>query len=111
MPAIQTTSGGRHTGATASIGGISSATPGSGRLARPCCPGRSAGAAGERGPWIAAKPFLLSDAAEVHAELPAGWTSGRLHLVLVSDCAVVARSAVDVDVDTLTGHVIGDDRA
>ncbi|AQZ68172.1 glycosyl hydrolase family 2 [[Actinomadura] parvosata subsp. kistnae] len=60
------------------------------------------------GPWIEAKPFLLSGAAEVRAELPAGWTSGRLHVALVSDGAVIARSALDVD--THTGPVIGDDR-
>ncbi|PZG19029.1 glycoside hydrolase family 2 protein [Nonomuraea aridisoli] len=64
---------------------------------------------GERGPWIEAKPFLLSGPAEVRAELPAGWTSGRLHVTLVSDGVVVARSAVDVD--TFTGDVIGDDRS
>ncbi|MEV0827134.1 glycoside hydrolase family 2 protein [Nonomuraea rubra] len=63
---------------------------------------------GVEGPWIEAKPFLLSAAAEVRAELPDGWTSGRLHLALVSDGAVVARSAVDVD--TFTGFVIGDNR-
>ncbi|MDP4502570.1 glycoside hydrolase family 2 protein [Nonomuraea turcica] len=65
------------------------------------------GAFGAPGPWIEAKPFLLSAPAEVSAELPAGWTSGRLHLALVSDGAVVARSAVDVD--TCTTPVIGDD--
>ncbi|MFC4118769.1 glycoside hydrolase family 2 protein [Nonomuraea zeae] len=69
--------------------------------------GATPGAPGDEGPWIEAKPFLLSGAAEVRAELPAGWTSGRLHVALVSDGAVVARSAVDVD--TFTGHVIGDD--
>ncbi|MGW3349894.1 glycoside hydrolase family 2 protein [Nonomuraea rubra] len=63
---------------------------------------------GVQGPWIEAKPFLLSTATEVRAELPDGWTSGRLHLALVSDGAVVARSAVDVD--TFTGFVIGDNR-
>ena len=63
---------------------------------------------GVEGPWIEAKPFLLSGPAEVRAELPAGWSSGRLHLALVSDGTVLARSAVDVD--THTGFVIGDDR-
>lgn len=63
---------------------------------------------GSRGPWTEAKPFVLSAAAEVRAELPAGWTSGRLHVALVSDGVVVARSAVDVD--TFTGPVIGDNR-
>ncbi|MEV0620452.1 sugar-binding domain-containing protein [Nonomuraea sp. NPDC050404] len=63
---------------------------------------------GAQGPWIEAKPFLLSGPADVRAELPAGWTSGRLHLALVSDGAVVARSAVDVD--TFTKFVIGDNR-
>lgn len=43
------------------------------------------------------------------AELPDGWTSGRLHLALVRDGAVLARSAVDVD--DHTGFVIGDDRS
>ncbi|MGW4792031.1 glycoside hydrolase family 2 protein [Nonomuraea sp. NPDC004297] len=63
---------------------------------------------GAEGPRVEAKPFLLSGAAEVRAELPAGWTSGRLHLALVSGGAVVARSAVDVD--TFTGHIVGDNR-
>ncbi|MEV4469865.1 sugar-binding domain-containing protein [Nonomuraea sp. NPDC049504] len=63
---------------------------------------------GAEGPWIEAKPFLLSGPAEVTAELPDGWTSGRLHLALVSDGVVVARSAVDVD--THTAPVIGDNR-
>ncbi|MET8863608.1 hypothetical protein ABZW11_11680 [Nonomuraea sp. NPDC004580] len=43
------------------------------------------------------------------AELPDGWTSGRLHLALGGDGAVLAPSAVDVD--THTGFVIGDDRS
>ena len=64
--------------------------------------------AGAAGPWIEAKPFLLSGPVEVTAELPGGWTSGRLHIVLVSDGAVLARTAVDVDTDT--APVIGDDR-
>ncbi|SEG98157.1 Glycosyl hydrolases family 2 [Nonomuraea solani] len=63
---------------------------------------------GDEGPWVEAKPFLLSGPAEIHAGLPAGWTSGRLHIALVSDGAVLARSAVDVD--THTEFVIGDDR-
>ncbi|MFB4276648.1 MULTISPECIES: glycoside hydrolase family 2 protein [unclassified Nonomuraea] len=63
---------------------------------------------GSAGPWIEAKPFLLSGAAEVHATLPEGWSSGRLHIALISDGTVVARSAVDVD--TFTGFVIGDNR-
>ncbi|MFC5825157.1 glycoside hydrolase family 2 protein [Nonomuraea insulae] len=63
---------------------------------------------GSRGPWTEAKPFLLSAAAEVRAGLPAGWTSGRLHIALVSDGVVVGRSAVDVD--TFTAPVIGDNR-
>ncbi|WP_326633783.1 hypothetical protein OIE67_49695 [Nonomuraea fuscirosea] len=58
------------------------------------------------GPWVEAKPFLLSGPAEVRAALPDGWSSGRLHVALVSDGTVVARSAVDVD--TFTGRVIGD---
>ncbi|UBU13105.1 glycoside hydrolase family 2 protein [Nonomuraea gerenzanensis] len=70
--------------------------------------GAAPAAPGEPGPWIEAKPFLLSGAAEVRAELPEGWTSGRLHVALVSDGAVVARSAVDID--THTGFVIGDNR-
>ncbi|MGP3958195.1 glycoside hydrolase family 2 protein [Nonomuraea sp. 3N208] len=60
------------------------------------------------GPWIEAKPFLLSTPVDVRTELPAGWTSGRLHLALVSDGVVVARSAVDVE--THTAPLIGDDR-
>ncbi|MFI7148915.1 glycoside hydrolase family 2 protein [Nonomuraea sp. NPDC050022] len=64
-----------------------------------------AGTAGER---AEAKPFLLGAPAEVHAELPDGWTSGRLHIALVSDDGIVlARSAVDVD--THIAPVIGDD--
>ncbi|MEV4173295.1 sugar-binding domain-containing protein [Nonomuraea sp. NPDC049709] len=63
---------------------------------------------GSAGPWIEAKPFLLSGAAEVHASLPEGWTSGRLHIALIGDGTVLARSAVDVD--TFTGFVIGDNR-
>jgi beta-galactosidase/beta-glucuronidase len=70
--------------------------------------GPAPSAPGAEGPWIEAKPFLLSAAAEVRAELPDGWTSGRLHIALISDGAVVARSAVDVD--TYTGFVIGDNR-
>jgi beta-galactosidase/beta-glucuronidase len=70
--------------------------------------GPAPSAPGAEGPWIEAKPCLLSAAAEVRAELPDGWTSGRLHIALISDGAVVARSAVDVD--TYTGFVIGDNR-
>ncbi|MER6582715.1 sugar-binding domain-containing protein [Nonomuraea sp. NPDC001023] len=62
---------------------------------------------GAAGPWAEAKPFLLGSPAEVRAALPDGWTSGRLHVALVSEGAVVARSAVDVD--THTDPVIGDD--
>ncbi|KAB8196752.1 glycoside hydrolase family 2 [Nonomuraea phyllanthi] len=65
---------------------------------------------GPRGPWIEAKPFELSGPAGVRAALPDGWTSGRLHIALVSGGpggTVVARSAVDVD--THTAPVIGDD--
>ncbi|MBE3015643.1 glycoside hydrolase family 2 [Microbispora sp. NEAU-D428] len=61
----------------------------------------------EPGPAAEAKPFLLGAATEVRAVLPDGWTSGRLHIALVGDGGVVARSALDVD--THTGHVIGDD--
>jgi hypothetical protein len=49
------------------------------------------------GPWAEAKPFLLGSPVDVRAGLPDGWTSGRLHLALVSEGAVVARTAVDVD--------------
>ncbi|GAA2888967.1 glycoside hydrolase family 2 [Streptosporangium fragile] len=69
--------------------------------------GPAPGTPGARGPWIEAKPFLLGAPADVRAELPAGWTSGRLHIALVSGGAVIARSAVDVD--TRTDPVIGDD--
>lgn len=66
----------------------------------------SEGSDGSQGPRVEAKPFLLSGPAEVRAALPDGWSSGRLHVALVSDGTVVARSAVDVD--TFTGRVIGD---
>ncbi|MEV0379324.1 sugar-binding domain-containing protein [Nonomuraea sp. NPDC050643] len=66
------------------------------------------GVLGEEGPWVEAKPFLLSGPAELRAELPEGWASGRLHIALVSDGAVLARAAVDVD--THTDSVIGDNR-
>jgi hypothetical protein len=59
------------------------------------------------GAWTEAKPFLLNAPTEVRAELPDGWTSGRLHIALVSNGAVLARSAVDVD--THTAPIIGDD--
>ncbi|GAA3008362.1 glycoside hydrolase family 2 protein [Streptosporangium longisporum] len=61
-----------------------------------------------------AKPFALGSPCDVHAELPEGWGSGRLHIALVADGAdgaggaVLARTAVDVD--TCTAPVIGDDR-
>ncbi|WP_433431879.1 glycoside hydrolase family 2 protein [Nonomuraea sp. CA-141351] len=70
-------------------------------------PAPAPGAFGAEGPWIEAKPFVLSGPAEVGARLPDGWTSGRLHIALVSGGTVVARSAVDVD--THTAPVIGDD--
>ncbi|NUP81795.1 MAG: glycoside hydrolase family 2 [Nonomuraea sp.] len=63
---------------------------------------------GTAGPRAEAKPFVLGSPVEVRATLPEGWTSGRLHLALISDGEVVARSAVDVD--THTAPVIGDDR-
>jgi len=62
---------------------------------------------GEPGPAAEAKPFLLGAPAEVRAVLPDGWTSGRLHIALVGDGGVIARTALDVD--TYTAHVIGDD--
>ncbi|OPG05788.1 glycoside hydrolase family 2 protein [Microbispora sp. GKU 823] len=61
----------------------------------------------EPGPAVEAKPFLLGAPAEVRAVLPDGWTSGRLHIALVGEGGVVARSALDVD--THTDPVIGDD--
>ncbi|WP_306185303.1 glycoside hydrolase family 2 protein [Streptomyces sp. MK5] len=54
-----------------------------------------------------AKPYVLGSPVAVSAALPEGWTSGRLHLALVADGAVVARSALDVD--TRTAPHIGDD--
>ncbi|MFF0793964.1 glycoside hydrolase family 2 protein [Streptomyces spiralis] len=54
-----------------------------------------------------AKPYVLGSPVTVSAALPEGWTSGRLHLALVADGAVVARSALDVD--TRTAPHIGDD--
>ncbi|GIH66032.1 glycoside hydrolase family 2 protein [Microbispora siamensis] len=62
---------------------------------------------GEPGPAAEAKPFLLGAPTEVRAVLPDGWTSGRLHIALVGEGGVVARSALDVD--THTAPVIGDD--
>ncbi|MEU6420590.1 glycoside hydrolase family 2 protein [Streptomyces spiralis] len=54
-----------------------------------------------------AKPYVLGSPVAVSAALPEGWTSGRLHLALVADGAVVARTALDVD--TRTAPHIGDD--
>ncbi|WP_030178106.1 glycoside hydrolase family 2 protein [Streptomyces sp. NRRL S-813] len=54
-----------------------------------------------------AKPYILGSPVAVSAALPEGWTSGRLHLALVADGAVVARTALDVD--TRTAPHIGDD--
>jgi len=50
---------------------------------------------------------VLGAPAEVRAVLPDGWPSGRLHIALVGDGGVIARTALDVD--THTAHVIGDD--
>ncbi|GAA4095185.1 glycoside hydrolase family 2 protein [Nonomuraea soli] len=66
----------------------------------PIAPGAPAGR-------IEAKPYLLSPPVPVAAALPEGWTSGRLHLALVVNGEVAARSAVDVD--TRTEPHIGDD--
>ncbi|MFD7994817.1 glycoside hydrolase family 2 protein [Streptomyces mexicanus] len=54
-----------------------------------------------------AKPYTLGAPVTVPAALPEGWTSGRLHLALVTDGTVVARTALDVD--TRTEPYIGDD--
>ncbi|SDN55832.1 Glycosyl hydrolases family 2 [Streptomyces sp. cf386] len=54
-----------------------------------------------------AKPYLLGEPVEVPAALPEGWTSGRLHLALVAEGTVVARTALDVD--TRTAPHVGDD--
>ncbi|MEU5087810.1 sugar-binding domain-containing protein [Streptomyces sp. NPDC021356] len=56
-----------------------------------------------------AKPYVLGAPVTVPAVLPEGWTSGRLHLALVVDGTVAARTAVDVDIRT-EPH-IGDDPA
>ncbi|MEW2298212.1 sugar-binding domain-containing protein [Streptomyces sp. NPDC006743] len=56
-----------------------------------------------------AKPYVLGAPVTVPAALPEGWTSGRLHLALVVDGTVAARTAVDVD--TRTEPHIGDDPA
>ncbi|MFZ3572807.1 glycoside hydrolase family 2 protein [Streptomyces sp. BH097] len=54
-----------------------------------------------------AKPFVLGEPVNIPAVLPDGWTSGRLHLALVDQGAVVARTALDVD--TRTAPQLGDD--
>ncbi|WP_053846527.1 glycoside hydrolase family 2 protein [Streptomyces sp. NRRL B-24085] len=54
-----------------------------------------------------AKPYVLGEPVTVAATLPEGWTSGRLHLALVADSTVVARTALDVD--TRTALHVGDD--
>ncbi|MYS72792.1 glycoside hydrolase family 2 [Streptomyces sp. SID5926] len=54
-----------------------------------------------------AKPYVLGAAVTVPATLPDGWVSGRLHLALVVDGTVAARTALDVD--TRTDPYIGDD--
>lgn len=54
-----------------------------------------------------AKPYLLGEPVEVPATLPEGWTSGRLHLALVTEGTVLARTALDVD--TRTAPHVGDD--
>ncbi|MFD0313161.1 glycoside hydrolase family 2 protein [Streptomyces flavalbus] len=54
-----------------------------------------------------AKPYVLGEPVTVPATLPEGWTSGRLHLALVTAGTVVARTALDVD--TRTAPHIGDD--
>ncbi|MGQ4442555.1 glycoside hydrolase family 2, partial [Streptomyces violaceoruber] len=54
-----------------------------------------------------AKPYVLGAAVTVPAALPDGWTSGRLHLALVVDGTVAARTALDVD--TRTDPYIGDE--
>ncbi|MFF9625150.1 glycoside hydrolase family 2 protein [Streptomyces griseosporeus] len=56
---------------------------------------------------VEAKPYVLGAPVAVPAALPEGWVSGRLHLALVVDGAVVARTALDVD--TRTEPHIGDD--
>lgn len=58
-----------------------------------------------------AKPYVLGEPVTVPAALPDGWTSGRLHLALVTTAGtVVARTALDVDTRTAR-HIGDDDRA
>ncbi|MFB8773918.1 glycoside hydrolase family 2 protein [Streptomyces broussonetiae] len=54
-----------------------------------------------------AKPYVLGEPVTVPAALPEGWASGRLHLALVAEGTVLARTALDVD--TRTAPRIGDD--
>ncbi len=45
---------------------------------------------------LSAEPFVLSEPARVTAELPPGWTAGRLRLWLRGETAVLAATSLDV---------------
>jgi hypothetical protein len=48
------------------------------------------------GPTLVAEPFVLTEAVQVSAELPEGWTAGRLHLWLADDTDVLVATGLDV---------------
>ena len=53
-------------------------------------------ARGDDSPMLVADPFVLTDAVQVSAELPAGWVAGRLHLWLEDETGVLATTGLDV---------------
>jgi hypothetical protein len=55
-----------------------------------------AAATGTSGPSLFAEPFVLSEPVQVTAELPRGWTAGRLRLWLRDETAVLATTSLDV---------------
>jgi beta-galactosidase/beta-glucuronidase len=63
------------------------AAPGPAGLAEP---------AGSGGPSLSADPFVLSEPVQVTAQLPPGWTAGRLRLWLRDETAVLATTSLDV---------------
>jgi hypothetical protein len=63
------------------------AAPGPAGLAEP---------AGSGGPSLSADPFVLSEPVQVTAQLPPGWTAGRLRLWLQDGTAVLATTSLDV---------------
>jgi hypothetical protein len=45
---------------------------------------------------VSAEPFVLSEPVQVTAQLPPGWTAGRLRLWLQDETAVLAATSLDV---------------